>query len=385
MYVPERVLSNQDLEQMVDTSDDWIVTRTGIRERRIVAEGEATVSMSLAASRQALERARLRPADLELIIVATSTPDYLCPSAASILQHRLGAKKAAAFDLVAGCSGFVYALVTANQFIRSGLYERVLVVGAETLSMGVDWTDRNTCILFGDGAGAVVMQASSSPTGILASELGSRGSDWDALMYPGGGSAKPFSQQVLDSRENYLRMDGRRVFKFATRIMSESVRRVVIESGVPWDDIKLVIPHQANARIIDVAVRRMRLDPDKVVVNLDRYGNTSAASVALALYEAVEEGRLQPGDHVVLVGFGAGLTWASAVLHWQPSDPEGLPVLNWPMRERLAQQLARVRTAAWNARVALSTRAGEATMAALLPLYTWAGRRRRSGKRRRKA
>jgi len=350
MYVPERILTNHDLEQMVDTNDEWIVSRTGIRERRIVGEGETTVSMSLEAGRQALDRAGLRAADLDLIIVATSTPDYLCPSASSILQHRLGAKKAAAFDLVAGCTGFVYGLVTANQFIQSGLYQRVLVVGAETVSMGVDWTDRNTCVLFGDGAGAVVMQASSTRTGILASELGSDGSGWDAMMMPGGGSAKPFSQSVLDNGENFLRMDGRRVFRFATRIMSESVRRVVSESGVSWDDIKLVIPHQANARIIDFAVRRMRLDPDKVMVNLDRYGNTSAASIALALYEAVEQGRMQPGD-----------------------------------RERLAKQVARVRTAAWNARVALTTRAGEVATTLLLPLYTWPGRRRKKRKGRTKA
>ncbi|HUW09250.1 MAG TPA: beta-ketoacyl-ACP synthase III [Anaerolineae bacterium] len=384
MYVPERILTNHDLEQMVDTNDEWIVSRTGIRERRIVGEGETTVSMSLAAGQEALDKAGLRAADLDLIIVATSTPDYLCPSASSILQHRLGAKNAAAFDLVAGCTGFVYGLVTANQFIQSGFYQRVLVVGAETVSMGVDWTDRNTCVLFGDGAGAVVMQASSSRTGILASELGSDGSGWDAMVLPGGGSANPFSQKVLDNGENFLRMDGRRVFRFATRIMSESVRRVVSESGVSWDDIKLVIPHQANARIIDFAVRRMRLDPDKVMVNLDRYGNTSAASIALALYEAVEQGRLQPGDHVVLVGFGAGLTWATVVLHWEPTGPEGIAVLNWPVRERLAQQMARVRTAAWNARVALSTRAGEAATALLLPFYTWTGRRRKKRKNRAK-
>jgi len=384
MYVPERILTNHDLEQMVDTNDEWIFSRTGIRERRIVGEGETTVSMSLAAGREALDKAGLRAADLDLIIVATSTPDYLCPSASSILQHRLGAKKAAAFDLVAGCTGFVYGLVTASQFIQSGLYQRVLVVGAETVSMGVDWTDRNTCVLFGDGAGAVVMQASSSRTGILASELGSDGSGWDAMVLPGGGSAKPFSQEVLDNGENFLRMDGRRVFRFATRIMSESVRRVVSESGVPWDDIKLVIPHQANARIIDFAVRRMRLDPDKVMINLDRYGNTSAASIALALYEAVEQGRLQPGDHVVLVGFGAGLTWATAVLHWEPTGAEGIPVLNWPVRERLAQQVARARTAAWNARVALTTRASEAATTLLLPLYTWTGRRRKKRKDRAK-
>jgi len=377
MYVPERVLTNHDLEQMVDTSDEWIVTRTGIRERRIVAEGEATVSMSLAASRQALERAGVFPADLDLIIVATSTPDYLCPSASSILQDRLGARKAAAFDLVAGCSGFVYGLVTASQFIQTGFYERALVVGAETLSAGVDWTDRNTCVIFGDGAGAVVLQASSSPTGILAAELGSKGSDWDALMCPGGGSANPFCREVLERREHYLRMDGRRVFKFATRIMSESVRRVVSKSGVPWEEIKLLIPHQANSRIIELGARRLGMPMEKVMVNLDRYGNTSAASIPLALCEAVEEGKLQPGDHVVLVAFGAGLTWATVVMHWEPTEPEGILVLDWPVRERLEQQMARVRTAAWSARVALSTRVSEAAMAMLLPLYTWTGRRRK--------
>jgi len=377
MYVPDQVLSNEDLERMVDTSDEWIVTRTGIRERRIAGEGEATVSMSLAASRQALERAGIPPSDLDLIIVATSTPDYLCPSASSILQDRLGAKGAAAFDLVAGCSGFVYGLVTATQFIRTGFYERALVVGAETLSAGVDWTDRNTCVLFGDGAGAVVLQASGSPTGILAAELGSQGSDWDALMVYGGGSAHPFSQSILDNRQHFLRMDGRRVFRFATHIMTESVRRVVSRSGVPWEDIELVIPHQANLRIIELAVRRLRLPPEKVMVNLDRYGNTSAASIPLALCEAVREGRLQPGDHVVLVAFGAGLTWAAVVMHWEPMEPEGILVLDWPVRERLAQQMARMRTAAWNARVALSTRVSEAAMAVLLPLYTWTGRRRK--------
>lgn len=377
MYVPSRVLTNHDLEQMVDTSDEWIVTRTGIRERRIVAAGETTVTMSLAASRQALAQARVLPADLDLIIIATSTPDYLCPSASSILQHALGARKAAAFDLVAGCSGFVYGLVTASQFIQTGLYERALVVGAETLSAGVDWTDRDTCILFGDGAGAVVLQASPYPTGILAAELGSDGADWDALMVPGGGCANPFSQGVLERREHYLRMDGRRVFKFATHIMSESVRRVVSQSGVPWEEIELVIPHQANARIIELAMRRLGLPPEKVMVNLERYGNTSAASIALALCEAVDEGRLRPDDHVVLVGFGAGLTWATAVVHWQPAEPEGILVVDWPVRERLAQQAAHLRTAAWNARVAISTRASEAAMALLLPFYTRTGRRRK--------
>ena len=283
MYVPDRVLTNHDLEQMVDTSDEWIISRTGIRERRIAGPGETTSTMSLEAAQRALARADVVPEELDLIIVATSSPDYLTPPVSSMVQDQLGAKRAAAFTLAAGCTGFVYALVAANQFIATGMYDKILVIGVEHLSMAVDWTDRNTCVLFGDGAGAVVVEASDQPTGILSAELGSEGKDWDALILPGGGSARPFSEQTLANKEQYLRMDGRRVFKFATRAMTDSTLRVVRESGISWDDIELVIPHQANARIIDLAVRRLKIDPVKVMVNLDRYGNTSTASIPLAV------------------------------------------------------------------------------------------------------
>ncbi|MEA3341258.1 MAG: beta-ketoacyl-ACP synthase III, partial [Chloroflexota bacterium] len=324
--VPERILTNHDLEQMVDTSDEWIVTRTGIRERHIAGPGETTSSMSVEACQQALERAGVAPEEVDLVIIATSSPDYFCPPVSSMVQDRLGATRAGAFTLVAGCTGFVYGLVTANQFIETGLYEKILVVGVETLSPAVDWTDRNTCVIFGDGGAAVLVEASDQPTGILSCELGSQGEDWDALIAPGYGTAKPFSEETLRNGDHYLRMDGRRVFKFAVRKMTDSVINVVQDSGLTWDDIELVIPHQANARIIDLAVRRLKIDPEKMMVNVDRYGNTSAASIPLALCDALEEGRLQSGDHVVLVGFGAGLTWAAAVLHWQPVAEEPIAV-----------------------------------------------------------
>jgi len=382
MYVPDRVLANRDLEQMVDTSDEWIVSRTGIRERRIAGPGETTSTMALEAAQRALARADVTPEELDLIIVATSSPDYFTPPVSSMVQDQLGAKRAAAFTLAAGCTGFVYSLVTASQFIETGMYDKVLVVGVEHLSMAVDWTDRNTSVLFGDGAGAVVMESSYQPTGVLSAELGSEGKDWDALIFPGGGSARPFSEQTLANKEQYLRMDGRRVFKFATRAMTDSTLRVVRESGISWDDIKLVIPHQANARIIDLAVRRLKIDPAKVMVNLDRYGNTSTASVPLALCEAADQGRVRSGDHVVLVGFGAGLTWAAVVVHWQPEEVEEAPILveDWPIRERLRQPVARLRNAMWSAGVVVRSRFQEASTALLLPLYTWQGRRRKRRK-----
>ncbi len=382
MYVPDRVLTNHDLEQMVDTSDEWIISRTGIRERRIAEPGETTSTMAVEAARQALARADVAPEELNLIIVATSSPDYFTPPVSSMVQDQLAAKKAAAFTLAAGCTGFVYALVAANQFIATGMYDKILVIGVEHLSMAVDWTDRDTCVLFGDGAGAVVVEASDQPTGILSAELGSEGKDWDALILPGGGSARPFSEQTLANKEQYLRMDGRRVFKFATRAMTDSTLRVVRESGISWDDIKLVIPHQANARIIDLAVRRLKIDPAKVMVNLDRYGNTSTASIPLALCEAVDQGRIKSGDHVVMVGFGAGLTWAATVVHWQPEKVEQAPILveDWPIRERLRQPVARLRNAMLSAGVVVRSRFQEASTALLLPLYTWQGRRRKRRK-----
>ncbi|MCA9869309.1 MAG: ketoacyl-ACP synthase III [Anaerolineae bacterium] len=379
-YTPARRLTNYDLEQMVDTSDEWISSRTGIRERRIAAPEETTVSMALEASHAALDRAGIRSEDLDLIILATSSPDYLCPAGASILQDRLGANNAGAFDLTAGCTGFVYGLVTATQFIKTGAYRRILVVGAEKLSMAVDWTDRETCVLFGDGAGAVVVEASNSPTGVMAFELGSEGAAWDALVVPGGGSANPMSQGVIDRKENYLRMDGKRVFKFATRTMSRSVQNVVRASGVPFDEVDFIVPHQANARIIETAVKRLKVNPDKVMVNLDRYGNTSAASIPIALSEAVDQGKIQDGNHIVLVGFGAGLTWASVVIHWEPArtaEEESILVADWPVRERLQIQAEKMRAALWSAQVSARTRVEEASMAVMLPFYTWQSNRRK--------
>ena len=364
-YVPERVLTNFDLEKMVDTTDEWIRTRTGIRERHIAAPGETCSSMSLASARRALEVAQLDPSEVEFIIVATSTPDYLVPSVASMVQDQLGAGKAPAYGLRAGCTGWVYALVTASQFIKTGAFRNALVIGTEHLSIGVDWTDRNTCVLFGDGSGAVVLEASEQPTGLMSFDLGSDGADYDALIYPGGGGAQPLSQEVLNQRLNYLRMDGRRVFKFATRVMSDSVRKVVVEAGLTVEDVDLIIPHQANDRIIELARRRLRVPPEKIMVNIDRYGNTSAASIPLALVDAVEEGRVKSGDHLVLVGFGAGLTWAAAAIHWEPQEPSAIPVAEWPVRERLGRPVSKARTALWSARVGLATKVEPL----LLPLY----------------
>ena len=377
-YVPERVLTNSDLEKMVDTSDEWIRTRTGIRERRIAAPGETCCTMSLNSARRALRVAQLAPADVELIIVATSTPDYLVPSVASMVQDQLGATAAPAFGLRAGCTGWVYALVTACQFIQNGAYKNALVIGTEHLTMGIDWTDRDTCVLFGDGSGAVVLEASNQPTGLLSFELGSDGTGYDALICPGGGGVHPQSHEVINQRLNYLKMDGRRVFKFATRVMADSVRKVVTSGGLAIEDIALIIPHQANDRIIEMARRRLGVPPERIMVNIDRYGNTSAASIPLALVDAIEEGRVKTGDKLVFVGFGAGLTWAAAAFHWEPQEPAAIPVSNWPTRERLAQPMARARTALWSARVNLATKVEPL----LLPLYTIAtGYKKRRDKR----
>jgi 3-oxoacyl-[acyl-carrier-protein] synthase-3 len=377
-HLPERVLTNSDLEKMVDTSDEWIRTRTGIRERRIAAPGETCSTMSLAAARKALEVAKLSPSDVELIVVATSSPDYWVPSVASMIQDQLGATDVPAFSLSAGCTGWVYALVTACQFIQTGAYRNALVIGTEHLSIGVDWTDRNTCVLFGDGSGAVVLEASDQPTGMLSFELGSKGEDYDALILPGCAGANPPGHDVINKRLHYLKMDGRRVFRFATRVMADSVAKVVRDSGLTIDDISLIIPHQANDRIIEMARRKLRVPPEKMMLNIDRYGNTSAASIPLALVDAIEEGRVKPGDHLVFVGFGAGLTWASAAFHWEPQEPTAIPVSDWPMRERLARPVTKARSALWSASVGLATKAE----ALLLPLYGFAaGYRKRRKKR----
>ncbi|MGD8821849.1 MAG: beta-ketoacyl-ACP synthase III [Anaerolineales bacterium] len=313
-YTPSNVITNADLERMVDTSDEWIVSRTGIRERRVVSPGENTSDMAVAAATDALEMAEVNARDLGLIIVATSSPDYLTPPVSSQIQHALGAKDVGAFTLVTGCTGFVYGLATAQQFIESGACDNVLVIGAELLSRFVDWEDRATCVLFGDGAGAVVLQVSDEPSGVLSFVLGSDGSGAEHLILPSGGAALPPSHETLDQGLNYLRMDGNQVFRFATRILGKAVTQAIQQAGLNKDDIDLFIPHQANMRIIDSAARHIGLPEEKVFINLDRYGNTSAASVPIALCEAMEQGRAKVGDTLALVAFGAGLTWASAVV-----------------------------------------------------------------------
>jgi 3-oxoacyl-[acyl-carrier-protein] synthase-3 len=313
-YVPKRVMTNHDLEQIVDTSDEWITERTGIKERRVAGPDEPTSYMAVHASQAAMKVAGIKPGELDLIIVANSSPDYFLPPVSSMIQDKLGAK-CGAFTLVAGCTGWVYALVTAQQFIQAGGYNTILVVGVETITKFVDWTDRSTCVLFGDAAGAVVVEASDTPTGILAYELGSDGSGAQHLMVPGGAVAKPFSQETLDNRDVFIKMNGREVFKFAARVLGRSLKKVLAESGIAASDIDLFIPHQANHRIVEAAARLMGIPVDRFFMNIHKYGNTSAASIPVALVEALEEGRCKPGDTVAFVGFGAGLTWASAVVH----------------------------------------------------------------------
>ena len=313
-YVPPRVITNADLEKTLDTSDDWIVTRTGIRERHIVDDGESTSQMSIAAARDALDMAGIRPKDLDLIIVATSTPDYLTPPVSSQVQHGLGAKNVGAFTLVNGCTGFVYALATAQQFISSGACETILVIGAELISRFVDWNERETCVLFGDGAGAVVVQATDVPSGVLSFVLGSDGSGGEHLILSGGGAANPPSHENLDAGLHNVKMNGREVFKFATRVLGKALRQAIQQAGLETEDIDLFIPHQANIRIIETAARFANLPPEKVFVNIHKYGNTSAASIPIALCEAFEEERAKVGDTLAFVAFGAGLTWASAIV-----------------------------------------------------------------------
>jgi 3-oxoacyl-[acyl-carrier-protein] synthase-3 len=315
-YVPERILSNADLEKMVETSDEWIVSRTGIKERRIRSDDENASDLSVNSARKALDMAGVKPEELDLIIVACSSPDYLVPGVATIVQDKLGAK-CGAFQLTSGCSGWVYALVVASQFIQAGTLNNILVVGTDVVSFGVDYEDRNTCVLFGDGSASVVLQPSAEPAGVLTYELGSDGSGAKSLYVPGAGSVMPigrYAQKIVDERLGYLRMDGPEVFKFATRTLSSSMKRVMDKAGLLPEDIQLFIPHQANLRIIESAARMMRQPMEKFMVNLQKYGNTSAASVPLALVEALEEGRCKPGDKVVMCAFGAGLTWASAVV-----------------------------------------------------------------------
>ena len=321
-YVPERVVTNEDISKLVDTSDEWIVTRTGIRERRIADEDVATSDLAVKAAELALKDAGIDAEELDLIIVATATPDHFFPSTAALVQKGLGASKAAAFDLSVGCSGFIYGMVTGANFISSGMYKKVLVIGAETLSKIVDWTDRNTCVLFGDGAGACVLESCDESFGILASELGSDGLNGDVLILPAGGSRKPATTETVNNKLHTIRMDGKEVFKFAVRVMEKSSMRVLEEAGLTQEQIDFLIPHQANMRIIDAAMKKLQLGKEKTHINLDKYGNMSAASVPVALDEAVREKKIKRGDEVLLIAFGAGLSWASVVMRWNRRDSD---------------------------------------------------------------
>lgn len=315
-YVPEKILTNADLEQMVETNDEWIVTRTGIRERHIAAPEQATSDLAYEAAVQALKSAGITAEELELIIVATVTPDTFFPSTACILQDKLGAKKAAAFDLSAACSGFVYGMATANGMLQTGMYNNALVIGADTLSRITDYSDRNTCVLFGDGAGAVVLGEVPQGRGFLSFDLGAEGAGGSLLKLEGGGSRMPASETTIQDKKHFIYMNGREVFKFAVRVMGTATEEVLRKAGKGKEDIDLFVPHQANIRIIHSAMQRLDLPEEKCVINVDKYANTSAASIPLALVEAAEEGRMKEGDTVLLVGFGGGLTWGASVLVW---------------------------------------------------------------------
>lgn len=315
-YVPQKVVTNADLEKIVDTSDEWIRTRTGIKERRIAPEDMASSDMAYQAGLKALESSGISAEELDLIIVATVTPDTSFPSTACRLQDRLGASRAAAFDISAACSGFLYGVATATQFIRTGMYRHILVVGVECLSKITNWKDRNTCVLFGDGAGAVVLGGVEEGYGFLAFELGADGSGGDLLTVPGGGSRLPLSAEVIRREQHYIQMNGKEVFKFAVRMMEQVSESVIHKAGLSKDDVQFLVPHQANLRIIDAARKRLQLSEDRVVVNVDRYGNMSSASIPVALDEAVRDQRISRGDVIVFVGFGGGLTWGGSVMRW---------------------------------------------------------------------
>jgi len=346
MYVPERVLTNDDLAAILETSDEWIQARTGIKERRFADEKETTAVLGVKAARRALELTDILPHEIDLIVVATSTPENIFPSTASMIQHWLGASKAGAFDLSAACSGFVYGLDMAAQAIRSGSIDNAIVIGAETMSRVMNWQDRSTCILFGDGAGAVVLQAREHQAGVLSTVLRSDGSGYDLLGIPALGTSEIRSQDgVHDRRLHKMYMSGGEVFKFATRVIKSSVLESLHKAHVKLDDVKLIVPHQANKRIIQAAARSLNVDESRFVTNLDRYGNTSAASIPIALVEALDSGRVNDGDYIVLIGFGGGLTWASSVIRWAIPHPEGRVVNRyWQQRRRAGYALVKLRT-----------------------------------------
>lgn len=315
-YLPERIMTNHELETMVDTSDEWITERTGIKERRIIDEDMCASDLAVEASREALKRAGLRPKDLDLILAATVSGDMLLPSTACIVQGKLKAKNAAALDINAACSGFVYGLSVANAYIRSGAAKRILLVGTEVLSRFTDWTDRATCVLLGDGAGAVILEANDGEAGILSVDIFSDGSMWDLLHIPAGGSRYPASEKTLKKKMHYIKMRGNETFKVAVRTLEEIVIKTLKNNNLKPDDLALLIPHQANLRIIQATAKRLGIDLDRVVVNIDKYGNTSAASIPIALDEAVRQGRVREGDYIMFESFGGGLTWGAALVMW---------------------------------------------------------------------
>ncbi|MGA8657998.1 MAG: beta-ketoacyl-ACP synthase III [Chthoniobacterales bacterium] len=315
-YAPERILTNRDLEKIVDTSDQWIRTRTGITERRIAGENEHTSDMATKAAIAAIKQAHVTPEEIDLIIVATVTPDTLFPATACWVQKKIGAINAACFDVSAACSGFLYSLEIAQQFISTHVYDTVLIIGADKLSAITDWTDRNTCVLFGDGAGAAILRSRPNSHGVIATYMGSDGAFTDILIMPGGGTRCPITPENVDQRLNTIKMLGKDVYKQAIVSMFNAANRILEQAGLTYEDIACVIPHQANMRIIEAIAERMRLPMNKFFINLDRFGNTSAAAVAMALDEAHRTGRIKIGDYILLIVFGGGLTWASSVIQW---------------------------------------------------------------------
>ncbi len=330
--IPEKVLTNDDIAQMVETNDEWIRSRTGIAERRIVSPEQSTATLAADAAMKALEVANINPADVDLIIVSSSSPEHIFPATASLVQDHIGASKAGAFDILAACTGFIYAMDMAAQAIRSGSMQVAVVIGSETLSRFVNWEDRNTCILFGDGAGAFVLQGSEQPGGVLSATLRSDGSGADLLTILGGGSRYPASPDTLEQGLHYVQMDGRAVFRFATRVMAQATRDAAEKAGLAVDELDWVIPHQANRRIIETAARNLKLPMEKFVVNVDKFGNTSTASIPLATVEAAEDGRIQPGDKIVFVGFGGGLTWGALTAEWSGPFTGERARQVWPYR-----------------------------------------------------
>ena len=316
MYVPERIMTNFDLEKIVETTDEWITTRTGIKERRIVADEEACSDLAAKAAERALADAGVTAEEIELVIVATITPDFAFPATAALVQHKIGAKKAVAFDLEAACTGLVYSIAAGANFIATGMYKKVLVIGSEALSKITDWEDRNTCVLFGDGASAVVLGEVGEGEGLISYHLAADGSGGEYLDMPGGGSRNPATVDTVNDRMHFLKMKGQDVFKFAVTALPETVLKTLEKAGVSADEIKMIVPHQANYRIIGSAAKRLSIDVEKFYMNMDRYGNTSSASIGIALDEAVKAGKIVKGDYIVLVGFGAGLTYGSCLIKW---------------------------------------------------------------------